>query len=149
MDQVKWAAPKSRSLTGTWWLTPRGPHPHPHPGPPLAVRHRIARAARAAWALARALAWAPVDALLERRDLSSLAVLTATLLVAELCVLNSGLYGLIVNLPSLAVIWAAVLGVIRAGRDRRGLRPLGTGARRGDPAAPRRQSSTTRAFWVH
>ena len=138
MDQVKWAAPQSRSLTGTWWLTPQGPHPHP--GPPLAVRHRIGRAARAAWALARALAWAPVDALLERRDLSSLAVLTPTLVVAELCVLNSGLYGLIVNLPSLAVIWAAVLGAIRAGRDRRGPRPLGTGARRGDPAAPRRQS---------
>lgn len=119
MNHVRWATPSPVPRTTICWLSPRSAD---QPTRRLtAPAPRISHHSGIFWLLARvsALAWVPVDGVLGSRWLSGLTVLAATLLVAELCVRYSGLYGLIVNLPGLAVIWAAVHGIIQAGRDRR------------------------------
>jgi hypothetical protein len=69
------------------------------------------------------LAWSPVDAVLAARDLSNLVVMAATLAVAIPCARDGSLIAVIMNLPSLAVVWGAVYGLIRLGRWWRGVRP--------------------------
>jgi hypothetical protein len=69
------------------------------------------------------LAWSPADVVLATRNLSNLVVVAATLAVAALCVRDNGLDGLIINLPGLAVVWAAAYGLIRLGRWWRGVYP--------------------------
>ena len=122
MNQVRWATSRPVSQVRIRWLRPGGAY---RPAGALAQVRPGRGALNAAWSLARALAWAPIDAVLGLRELSGLAVLAPTLWVAELCLRDSGLYGLIVNLPGLAVVWAAAHGAIRAGRDWRGLPPRG------------------------
>lgn len=79
-----------------------------HPSASSFLRRRIRYAAE--------LVWSPVDAVLAARGLSNLIVVTVTLGVAVLTFAGGGLDGLIINLPSVAVIWAAAYGLIRLGR---------------------------------
>jgi hypothetical protein len=69
------------------------------------------------------LAWSPVDAVLGVRSLSNLIVVTVTLSVAVLTFAGGGFERLLINLPSLAVIWGASYGLIRLGRWWRGAYP--------------------------
>jgi|SRR5450756_1198238 len=142
MSQVKWAAPGPVPQAGTWRPLPRGVRWQARWPAQAAPGNGIgAPDADSPFGRALALAWAPVDAVLSNRGLSNLIVLTAMLLAAELCVSHAGLYGLIVNVPGLAVIWAAAHGAIRTGRDRRRLshRAPDSPSRRGaaDPALRR------------
>jgi hypothetical protein len=70
------------------------------------------------------VAWYPVDAVLASRELSNMIVVLATLGVALFSARDTGLDGLVSNLPGFAVCWGAVYGLIRAGRRRRGISPL-------------------------
>jgi hypothetical protein len=94
------------------WISPRGTHGLPDLGRPLSRRTR--RAADTPWGLA--------ETVLASRGLSNSIVVAPTLVVATLC-LRHGVDGLIANVPSLAVIWSAVYGLVRLGRSWRGVRP--------------------------
>jgi hypothetical protein len=94
------------------WVSPRGTHGTPALG--RSPSRRTRRAANAAWALA--------ETVLASRRLSNSIVVAATLIVAALC-LRHGVDGLIANVPTLAVIWSAIYGLVRLGRNWRGVRP--------------------------
>jgi hypothetical protein len=66
--------------------------------------------------------WGLVDSVLASTSRSNSIVVATTFIVAVLC-LRHGVDGLIVNLPSLAVIWSAVYGLVCLGRRRRGVQP--------------------------
>jgi hypothetical protein len=98
--------------TSVRWVTAGDSGPRPTPDP---LRRRFRYTAE--------LAWSPVDTVLAARDLSNLAVVAATLIVAIWCACDGGLAAVIMNLPALAVVWGATYGLIRLGRWWRGVRP--------------------------
>ena len=69
------------------------------------------------------LLWIPADVVLASRELSTLAVLLATLTAAVISIHGGGLYGLVNNLANIAVVWAGSYGLIRVGRWWRGVKP--------------------------
>jgi hypothetical protein len=95
------------------WVTAAGDCRAPAPGgqPRRRLRHLAG------------LAWTPAEAVLAARDLSNLVAVVVTLGVAVPCAYQGGLDGVIVNLPGLAVAWAATYGLIRLGRWWRGVYP--------------------------
>jgi hypothetical protein len=73
-------------------------------------------------ARAAAAAWAFVERVLGSRALSNSIVVATTFIVAVVCFCRHGIDGLIGSLPSLAVIWSALYGLVRLGRSWRGVR---------------------------
>jgi len=139
MPDVRWATPRPAaarvSQPFTRWLSPQAPSQPPRR--PASAAGRSLDGSLAFWSIAPPMAGAVVDTVIGNPALSAVTVLTITLAVAGLCVRYAGLYGLILNLPALAVIWAAAYGVIRAGRNWRGTRTRGAAARGGQD--PRRR----------
>ena len=80
-----------------------------------AVRYRLQDAAD--------LAWRPVDTVLGSHELSNLVVLLATLGMSVVFLRSGGFYNLCVNFQSVAAVWVAAYGLIRAGRWGRGVKP--------------------------
>jgi hypothetical protein len=95
------------------WVSPRTTHRIPDPGRWLSRRSRCATDT----------AWALVESVLASRGLSNFIAVATTFAGAALFLRRYGFDGLIVNLPSLAVIWSAAYGLVGLGRRRRGVRP--------------------------
>jgi hypothetical protein len=68
------------------------------------------------------LVWRPADVVLASRELSSLVVLVATLGVSMVFIRRGGLGGLADHLEAVGVAWGAAVGLIRAGREWRGVK---------------------------
>lgn len=81
------------------------------------------RSHRAPWRIVAEMAGSLVDAILSTRDLPNLIVIAAVLAVAAISAAYGGLNEVIQNLPALAVVWAAVYGLIKVGRWWRGVYP--------------------------
>jgi len=96
------------------WIASHGPCSRPVP------RNAIGRCARHAVNAS----WLLVDVVLASRWLSSLIIAMVTLSAAAVCERADGLNGLVGNFPALAMICGAAAGLIRLGRERRGLKPL-------------------------
>jgi hypothetical protein len=147
MLYVRWATPRPTtahvSQSSTRWLLPQDPRQPLRP-PASQADHPHDGVVAAFWSITQPMAGVVVDTVLGSRALSAVMVPTITLAVAGLCVRYAGLYGLILNLPALAVIWAAAYGMIRVGRNWRGTRTREAAARSGQD--PRRlQSRPTEA----
>lgn len=81
--------------------------------PPCSQRHAVGRVA----------VWPSADTVLASRAASNLVVTTVTTCVAVVCAADGGLVSFISNLPALAVVWGALYGLIRLGREWRGVQP--------------------------
>ena len=95
---------------------------------PLAVDRLPRQAAAATWPL--------IDWVLASPGLSDLTIAAAVLGMAGACVWAGGLTGLVSGVPALSVIWGAVAGLIRAGREQRGVRPGQVRPRPAPPGGP-------------